>query len=318
MKFLQKKLNLKAMKSIILIFSFLLLNYGVSVMAQQKVWTLEDCINYALEQNIQVRKSQLNTESSTYSAEQAQAQRFPSLNASVNQSFNWNRDITEGGFDGTSGSSYSVNSGATIFNGFRLSNQIKQSVMDVESSKLSTETTKESVSLNILNAYLVVLYAEEQVNNSKQQVTSTEEQLRLAGERHTLEAISQSDYLRVNSQLASEKLTLANAESQLAISRVSLMQLMELPVDDNFAISHPDLELTLNQERDPEVQAVYEKALEIKPQIKNAEINKQSALLDEKIAKASFLPVLSASAGLSTRFSDAGTTNYFDQLDNGL
>lgn len=307
------------MKVINIIISMVFLGFGTRLAAQEsELWTLEECIAYALEQNIQVRKSELSTQSLEYSSEQAKAQRFPTLNASVNQNFNWNRVTGESGFSGNNGSSYSVNSGVTIFNGFSVSNQIRQAALSVESGKLSTETTKESVSLEILNAFLSVLYAEEQVNNSEEQVAATTEQLRLAEERLTLEAISQSDYLNVKSQLASEKLTLANARSQLAIARVNLMQLMELPVTDDFSIAHPDLQVTLNEERDPDVQKIYQTALAIKPQIKNAEINKESAALDEKIAKASYFPSLTASAGISTNFSGSNTTPYFDQLDNGL
>jgi outer membrane protein len=122
----------------------------------------------------------------------------------------------------------------------------------------------------------------------------------------------------VKSQLASEKLTLANSESQYSIAKINLMQLMELPVQDNFNISHPDLSDQLNQNRLPDVKNVYETALAIKPQIKNAAVNKEIAGLDEKIAKASYFPVLSASAGLTTAYSSRATDAYFSQLNNDL
>jgi outer membrane protein len=108
-----------------------------------------------------------------------------------------------------------------------------------------------------------------------------------------LKVISEADYAQVKAQLASEKLTLANSESQLAIARVNLMQLMELPVTDSFNISHPDLSGSLNQNRLPDVSSVYETALAIKPQIKYASVNKEIAGLDEKIARAGFYPTLS-------------------------
>jgi outer membrane protein len=96
------------------------------------------------------------------------------------------------------------------------------------------------------------------------------------------------------------------------------MQLMELPVQQNFNISHPDLQAQLNQSRLPDVKSVYETALAIKPQIKNAAVNKEIASLDEKIAKASYFPVLSASAGISAGYSNKATDTYFNQLNNGL
>jgi len=292
-----------------------------------KSWTLEDCINYALEQNIQVRKNALSNQILEYQAEQIRAQRLPSLNGNIGQNFNWKRNtsvdgdgniVYESGYTGGNSSSYSLSSAVTIFDASRLTNQIRQSEMDVESGRYNLEATRELISLNILNAFLQVLYAEEQVKNSEKQIESTAEQVSLAEERLTLKAISRSDFLQIRSQLASEKLTLANARSQLAIARVNLMQLMELPVSENFAIDHPDLEAFLNQKLTPDVLEVFKTALEIKPQIKNAEINKEIAFLDEKIARSGYFPSLSASAGLSTSYSGNTGTAYFNQVGNGI
>lgn len=309
------------MKRILLIFSFGILWTGSGIMAQQaRTWTLEECISYALEQNISVRKSMLSNQSFAYYAEQAKAQRLPSLNGSVSQNFNWSKGsgTGESGFSGSNNSSYSVNSGVTLFQASRLTNQIKQAELDIEGGKYSLETTRESISLSILNAFLQVLYAEEQVKNSARQIESTAEQVNLAGERLALQVISLADYLQVKSQLASEKLNLANANSQLAIAKVNLMQFMELPVSDDFSIAHPNLEESLNQDRSPEVQNVFATALSIKPQIKHAAINKEIAALDEKIARAGYFPDLSANAGIGSRFSSENDDNYFSQLDNGL
>ena len=283
-------------------------------------WTLEKCIEYALDQNIQVRKSSLSNQSNQYYADQAKAQKMPSVSASVNQSFNWSKETSTGetSFLGTNGSSYGINSSVTLFNGSRINNQIKQSELDIKSGQYNLETTKESISLNILNAFLQVLYAEEQVKNSTKQIESTTEQLNLASERLALQVISQADYLQVKSQLASEKLTVANSTSQLAITKVNLMQLMELPVTGDFTIVSPNLEETLNLNQSPQVQSVFNTALAIKPQIKNAAVNKEIAALDEQIAKAGYYPNLSASAGLSSRFSSLGSGGYFNQLDNGI
>jgi outer membrane protein len=156
------------------------------------------------------------------------------------------------------------------------------------------------------------------VTNSQKQIESTNGELNLAGERLALQSISISDYAQVKSQLASEKLTLANSESQLSIAKINLMQLMELPVQDNFNLAHPDLQVELNQSRVPDVKLVYETSLALKPQVKNAAVNKKIAGLDEKIAKASYFPVLSASAGLSSGYSSTTTDPYFSQLNSGI
>jgi len=287
---------------------------------QDSTWTLEECINYALEKNIYVRKSELTNQRYQHYANQAKAQRFPSLNASVSQNYNWSKNTTAGesGYSGMNGSNISVNTGVTVFNASKLTNQIKQAELDIQSGQYSLETTKESISLSILDAYLQVLYAEEQVMNSEKQIESTASQLNLASERLAMQVISKADYAQVKSQLASEKLNLANSRSQLAISKVNLEQLMELPVSDNFNIAHPDIHEMVNQNRIPDVKSVYETALAIKPQIKIAEVNKEIAAFDEKIAKAGYYPTLSASAGLGTNYSSQFTDPYFDQINNGI
>ena len=300
-----------------LILGLIFLAGGILFAQDDNIWTLDECIEYAYARNITVRKSELANQRYSIYAEQAKAQRFPSVSASANYNFNWTKS-SESGLTGSNGSNISLNSGVTVFNASRLTNQIKQAELDVESGIWSLETTKESISLSILNAYLQILYAEEQVKNSEKQIEATAEQLRLAGERLLLKGISQADYAQVKAQLANEKLTLANSQSQLAIAKVNLMQLMELPVADDFEISHPDLSEDLNQNRIPDVRAVYEAALKIKPQIQNAAVNKEIAALDEKIAIAGYYPSLSASAGIGSNYSSLGTDSYFTQINDGI
>jgi outer membrane protein len=309
------------MKRGILIFCTILVCFATEVQAQQdSIWTLEKCVSYALEKNIQVRKSELANQRYQLYADQAKAQRFPSVIASASHNFDWSKSTTAGesGYSGVNGSNVSVNTGVTVFNASKLTNQIKQAELDIQGGQYSLETTKESISLSILDAYLQVLYSEEQVRNTEKQIESTTSQVNLAFERLVTKLISQADYAQVKSQLASEKLTLANSLSQLAISKVNLEQLMELPVTDNFSIAHPDLQGTINQNRIPDVKNVFETAMAIKPQIKNASVNKEIAALDEKVAKAGYYPVLSASAGLGTSYSSRFTDPYFDQINNGI
>lgn len=285
---------------------------------QDSVWTLEECITHALEMNIQIRKGELSNERYRYYADQSKAQRFPSVNASLIQNYNWSKASGGSGYSGMNGSNVSLNSSVTVFNGSRLTNQIKQAELDIQAGQYSLETIKESTSLSIMNAYLQVLYAGEQVRNTERQIESTTGQVELAAERLAIRLISQADYAQVRSQLANEKLNLANARSQLAIARVNLEQLMELPVSDDFEIAFPNPEDLVNQNRKPDVAEVYLTALGIKPQVKNAEINKEIAALDEKIARAGYLPVLSASAGAGTSYSSMMTDPYFDQINNGI
>jgi outer membrane protein len=166
-------------------------------------WTLNECIDYALKRNIQIRKNENSNRLSELNSDQAKAQRFPSVNAQVNQNFNWSRSSSANasGFSAVNGSTYSMNSGVTLFNYSRINNLIEQANLAIESGNYELETVKESISLSILNAYLQVLYAEEQVANSRKQIQASESQLNLAGERLALKVISEADYARSNHSL---------------------------------------------------------------------------------------------------------------------
>jgi outer membrane protein len=277
---------------------------------QVKKWTLSDCMDYALEQNIQVRQSILSNLSQKVSRDQAQNEKLPSANASVRQNFSWANEET------TTGTSFGVNSSITMYNGNRLNNLVKQAELDMQAGIYDSETIKETIMISILNAFLQVVANEENVKNAQSQLEATTEQLQLSEVRLESGIISRSDYLQVKSQLATEKLSLANAESQFIISKVSLMQLMELPVDNNFAIERPIIEESINQNLSPSAEDVYALALEIKPQVRSAEYQKESAALNETIAGAGYYPTISADAGLSTGYSNSLNTGYMDQLSD--
>ncbi len=291
-----------------MVTGFLIIISGFAGIAQNKVWTLDECINYALSKNVQVQKTMLVNDRNQLTVVQAQANRLPSLNASASENFSWSKafDYNTGLYGSSNGSNstnLSMNSSVSLYNGQKLANKIKQAQLDLESGKYNSDAVKESVALSILNAYLQVLYDYENVNNAEKQIVSTTEQLNLAKERMDLGVISVSDYLQIKSQLATEKSTLASAQSQLAMGKVTLMQLMELPVDPAFEISSPDLNKLLVDLPTPNSQEVFNQALGIKPQIKNAELAKESAKVAVDIAKADGLPSVSMNGGLSTSYS---------------
>jgi len=315
---------MKTIRTSLLIAFLLIIFSGFNGKAQSKAWTLEECINYALSKNVQIKKADLNNDRNLLYSDQAQNNRLPSVNASVRENFNWYKgfDSSTGGYGSSSGANstnYSLSSSVSLYNGQKLTNRIKLAELDLQSGNLYSETVKESVGLNILNAYLQVLYAYESVSNAEKQIVSTTEQLNLSKERMDLGVISMSDYLQIKSELAAEKSTLASAQSQLAMGKVTLMQLMELPVDANFEISSPNLDKLLIESAQPKAQEIYNLALGIKPQIKSAELSKESAALDVEIAKADALPSLSMDAGLSAGYSSLTKNSaYTQQLKDKL
>jgi len=307
-----------AMHSII-IFSMVLFFVNPVVKGQDTAWTLQTCIDYALKENIQVQKTELTNNSNLVYEKQSRAQRFPSLNASIGQNFYWNKSDTAGnGFNGSNRTLYSMNSSMPLYNGFKINNKIKQSEINFKSGQYNLEATKESISLNVLNAYLQVLYAEELVKTNEVQLQSTNEQLKLADQRMSIGLIAKSDYMQVKSQFATENFNLANAKSQLITDRLNLMQIMQYPVSDSFKIFHPDLGSLIVFQKKPDKDSIYNVAMDIKPQIKSAALNKESALLGEKIAKADYWPKLSLDASLGTNYTSLNNSNYSNQVNQYL
>lgn len=290
---------------------------------QVRVWSVDDCIKYAFDQNIQIRKAQVSSNISQEDLLLARALRYPSLSGSARQNFSWSNQSTGTAgsevFTGTNGTTLSLSSGMTVFNASRVTNNIRKAETDYQAASYNVEVVKENVSLNILNAYLQVLYAEEQVQNSKNQVSSSSEQVMVAEARLKLGAIANSDYLTVKSQLATEKKTLASSASQLAIDRVILLQLMELPDTVMFELARPNIDSLISQKRLPSASEVYKAALQFKPEVKNAELNRKSSEIAIQMARAGLFPTISLSAGLASSYSSTSTTSaYFAQVEKNI
>jgi outer membrane protein len=308
--------------SVLIIICVSSLTGGSCLKAQSKVWSLADCIQYSLEKNIQVQKALVSNNIYEEDLKLSKSAWYPSVSGSARENYGWSNEhnaITGSTvFKGSSGTNISASSGMTVYNGAKIRNSVKKAETDYEADKYNTDVIKETISLSVLNAYLQVLYAEELVKNSNDQITSLEQQLNLAGERLKLGSIATSDYLQVKSQLATEKQTLAAAQSQLAINRISLMQLMEFPIATDFSIEHPNLDSLINQKRLPDPKEIYQIAMGIKPEVKNAELAKESSQISVDLARANYFPNLSANAGISTLYSGSfsGSSFGYQMKDN--
>jgi len=290
-----------------------------AVTAQAKQWSLTDCIGYALEQNIQVRKAGVSVSLGELNLKQSKDNMLPSLSASLSENLGWRQETNapdETSWAGSSRTNASLSSGLTLFNGFQLKNQVRQAGLDLKSLQYSADQTMESISLNIMSAYLQVLYSEEQVTNAGNQAEVTREELALAAERLSLGAIANSDYLQVKAQLASEESSLASAANSLKMARLNLMQLMEYPVDEAFEIIRPDIDAIISTAPATDAVSLYEEALRVKPQVKIASLNRENASIDLEIARGGFLPSLSLNAGMSTGFT--GAAEMGAQLKSGF
>jgi len=313
------------MKTRILTVTLCLFIQGLFILptfSQNNNWTVQKCIDYAFQKNIQIQKTFLTTEANKVSYEAIKASRFPIVDGSARQSFGWADQYSTGNnsytFNGSNNSSFSVSSSVTLYAGLKLRQSIKQSDINYKAGEFDSETMKESISLNIMDVFLQILYAEELVKNSQNQIDLTNKELDLANERLNLGVISKSDVLQIKSQLATEKQIIANAQGVLMTNRVTLMQLMELPITNDFQIEHPDLTNLINKSRNSLPDSVYQIALAIKPQIKSAALRTESTSMDVGIAQSSYMPRIALDAGVSTGFNSMNSSTYSSQFTHGF
>ncbi|MBN2487162.1 MAG: TolC family protein [Bacteroidales bacterium] len=315
---------MKVLRLITFIVFFISLSvYNSFGQTADSIWPLNRCIEYALVQNISIQQSGLNKEKNMVNLEQSKASRFPSLSGSASGNISWGKEYNGqtqefGDFSSSRNIGFGINTNVTLYNGFKTENSIKQSQISYEVSLFDTETIKESVCLNVLDAYLQVLYAQEQVKNSEEQIESTKGQLILAEERLNLGAISKSDYLLVKSELASEQLSLTNAQNLLVSSTLNLKQLMELPINSNFYVEQPLFDKIILHEYELNADSVYKLALEIKPRIKSSELSIRNAEIGIDIARAAYQPKLMLSCGVSTGYAFGSNLTFDYQLQNKI
>lgn len=275
------------------LLTFLVFAFLTSAAAQkasaQEVWSLEQCINYALENNIIIKQQELNTNLNENALLQTKMTRLPSLNANTQQSFNFGRTLdfqTNTYIDrNTQSFSYNTSTQLTLFNGFQTTNAIKQANLELMASVADLDRLKNDVSLNIASAYLQILFSQELLAIAEGQLEITRQQVARTERLVEAGSLPQGNLLEIEAQAASENLSVVNARNNLTLAYLSLTQLLELPTAENFEIEVPDFDETAVTDPDYEVASVYEAALDTQPRIEVSELMQQSAEMGLSIAK---------------------------------
>jgi outer membrane protein len=286
----------------------------------QKPWTLEDCINYATQNNIQVSSLRLSSESAKLDLQQSRNNRLPAVNGSISQSIvnSNNADPVIGGFQTQANfsSSYGINSSVTVFNGGYLSNDIKSKALSVQSANLTVQETANNITLSITQAFLNILLVKENISYLKEVLTTSEAQLKQSQDRFDAGSIAKKDLLQFQSQLATDNYNLVSATNNLQLNVVNLKQLLQLPTDYNMQIASPG-EVQAQQAVISLSNAIAA-AQETRPEVKNGEVGVSIAQVELDKIKAGRLPTVTLGANLSSGFSDSRDSKYFSQLNNNF
>ena len=284
---------------------------SLTATAQQKLWTLEDCISYAIENNITLKQSQLKKQTATETRKQSQAALLPSLSAATNQSVGYRPWTDQGSITVTNGQvdtktektyyngNYSVSAQWTVWNGNQNHNQVKLNRVLEDQAELSAQATANTIQERIAQLYVQILYQTEAVLVNRQSVETSKKNEERGQQMLEVGKMSKADVAQLTAQRASDEYTLTESQAQLDKYKLQLKQQLELTNED-FDIAIPVTTDEAALREIPPMSTVYEAALLQRPEIKSAELEKSSGDLQLKMAKAQWLPTLSMTGGVST------------------
>ncbi|MBF9253560.1 TolC family protein [Pontibacter sp. 172403-2] len=308
----------------------LALSLGGTTMAQTQqepsgdgIWTLEEAVNYARQNNLQVQQSRITRDLNEADLKQSKFQRLPSISANGSYSFNSGSYQSPIDYSRVTSSSqtsgFSGNASLPLFMGFQQTNIIKQNQLELQASEQDVLSAQNDVIIQLVTSYLNILFADELIKTTAQQRDLTNQQLERNRILYNAGSIAENAVLELESQLASDELALINAQNQRDIARLSLMQLLDLPTSQDFQIEVPEIPEPDQSPILVDGDHVYEIALQTLPAIKAADLRVLSAAKALDIARGAYYPRISLNAGISTNYSSID--RYLlsrETIDNGL
>ncbi|MBA3649020.1 MAG: TolC family protein [Chitinophagales bacterium] len=284
----------------------------------QKVWTLEECIAYAKDNNISIRQSELTQHSSEDALLQSKLSLLPNINGSVNYYFNFGRTLDPTTYSYRTQSfqngQLTAQAGWDIFNGFQRQNTIKKNQFDLLASQFTTETTVNNVLLFVVGGFLNVVYAKENLKIAQGQLQLSNQQLTRTQALVSAGTLSEGSLYNIQAQEANDELNQVTAQNTLDIAKLNLAQLLNVKDPIDVTIADVVISNDLLSELNVTVDSVYKLALQIQPQIKSAEYQVKSSEKSFSIAKGAQYPALSLFGSLSTNYSNAKQITGFDSI----
>ncbi len=320
-------INVKRLTVITLCFSSLC--YGLHAQEEQPVqWTLQDCIDYALEQNITLRKNRINAESSAIDVKTAKAALFPSLSFSTSQnvvnrpyqessSFISGSEVLRSSSKTSYNGNYGLNAQWTVYNGNKRLKTIKQEKLNNRVAELEVATSENSMEESITQTYIQILYAAESVKVNENTLAVSEAQRDRGRELLSAGSISKADQAQLEAQVSTDRYQLVTAQATLQDYKLQLKQLLELDGEEEMNLYLPTLDDSKVLSPLPSKADVYHSALALRPEIESSKLNVQSSELGINIARAGYMPSISLSAGIGTNNTSGSDFTFAQQVKNG-
>lgn len=278
---------------------------AVSAAAAQEKWTLRQCIDHAVENNIDVRQTALSVESAEIDLNTSRNSRLPNLSASVSERVSWGLEpnyLTNVKESSTrSSTSMDVSTSIPVFQGFRINNQIKQDRLNLDAAAQGLSKARENLELQVAGYFLDVLLKREILRVHSEQFELSEKQLAQTEQMVRTGKVAESQLLDMRSQVATNEVSLIGARNDLTLSLLNLSQALNLDWSPSFDIAEPDIEnlIARNMASIQSPDEVYRTALDIKPHVREAESLLKSSEYQVKIAKSAYYPTLNLGASVS-------------------
>lgn len=289
-----------------------------------KQWTLKECINYALENNISLQKTQIKKASANEDYLQSKAALLPSLSASSNQNVSYTPWVTSGisgeGFTKSSvdkvyyNGSYSVTGNYVIWNGNKNRNQVKLNKLTYEAAALDSATQAQNLQEQIATLYIQICYSTEAIKVNQESYKSSLENENRGKEFVKIGKMSQADLAQLTAQRAQDEYNIVAAESNVKNYKRQLKELLQITNDEAFDIVIPSTTDSQALASIPALNSVYASALDNRPEIKSYQNMIDQSNLNIDIAKAGKMPTISANAGVSTSSTSMNKTGWGTQI----
>ena len=313
------------MKRILFVLSIILVGFNPSLIQAQQVWSLEKCINYALDNNIKIKQGAIATEYQKNQLQETKFSRLPSLNGQTSQNMNFGRSLTyENTYKDINSSETNFGLGVSlpVFQGFQITNNISKLELDLQASVEDLSKAKSDISVNIASTYLEILFAKDLVLVSTNQLEITRLQIKQINEKVEAGSLAKGNLLDIEAQAAGEELNLVNAKNQLQLAKLKLAQLLELSLKESFDIETPSFPEISAQASIVAANEVYNAALLTRPEIKGADLRFQSSKFQLKMAQGLQYPTVNLYANVydtyNNKYTDRDGKNiaFSDQLKN--
>jgi len=324
-------------KFLIFIFTGLLSSQGL-IFSQQKVWSLEDCIKYAIDNNLQIKQQDIQTKYQKNTLALSKLILLPSLNGSASDNYSFGRALDQTTYQYTNkqkvqSNNFYVGGSLNLFSGLQNYNTIKKNEYVLLSGEQDLQNIKDNIALTIALDYLQILLNKELVIATDNQLQITKQQIEKSRRLVVAGSVSKGNLLEIEAQAAQEELQFINIKNQLDISYLNISQLLELKTPEGFEIVVPQISIDTNEIISGNIDEIFAAAQNIRPEVKSSELKLTASEYDMKIAQGGRSPRLSMSHSFTTGYSDIrqkvlgidpvtgpiyGTYSFADQVNDNI